>query len=181
MSKSSEPRDSRVLPPELTETRYPIPYRLKVGHAEQVRFDRGRVSLTPTAWENCRALCPGVIEPPQHHTIWRWYMENVFTSYRHWFFLDQNYHMPFHLSAIEATTKQVAIIPFIHYRDHWDRPGLTPMLGVKNLEELDALAPRSPIFAWLSMIVCGQDPDETWAYFFQPIGHKEKVKLDARD
>jgi hypothetical protein len=181
MPRSSKPDDSQVLPPELAETRYPIPYRLKVGHAERVCFDQGKVSLSPTAREICRTLSPGIIEPPTHHMIWRWYMENVFARHRHWFFFDHCYPMRLHLSAIEATQKQVVTLPYVHYREDRRCPEYSPLLGVRNQEALDALAPRSPIFAWLSMITCGQDPDETWAYFFQPIGHKEKAKLDAQD
>jgi hypothetical protein len=168
MTNSSDPTEDRILPPELTATRFPIPYKLNVGHAERVVFDKARVVLTPTAWEHWRSLTRfEAIKASGYCATWRWYMEKVFTRYKYWFVFDEAYQVPLHLRAIEANQKQATIFPLIEC-ERGDGPPWALMLCVRDQKELEELALRSPAIAWLSMISCGQAPEETWAYFLKP-------------
>lgn len=87
---------------------------------------------------------------------------------RCWFVFDKSYRLSQINFLLNLTLAQVNCM---NVRDRYPvilySGGNAPILCVRSIVDLDAFAELSPFFGWLSMIACGQDPEETWIYFLR--------------
>jgi hypothetical protein len=167
MSNLSRKRERKTLPRSLGQIDLPIPCKLSLCHAEQINLSHGEKMFSPTAANLLQPLLNQSNTSPRGFEFKL--KNNDAQNYRYWFIFDRGYRLFEHKDAMDMTREQLLAVPVVTSYPRSIYAGVAAMFMVGNENDLDELMLRSPIFSWLSMIAGGQAPDETWAYYFQPL------------
>ena len=177
MAKSPQRNQQKSLPRSLGQIDLPTPSRLTLFHAEQVCLNNERRMFSPTAKN---LLCPLLAQASSSPSLINNFQSklrmNGAYDYKYWFVFDRGYRLFEHKDAMETTREQLLAFPVVTSYPRSMYAGVAAMYLVGSEDDLQMLMQRSPIFGWLSSFAGGQNPDETWIYFFHALASMGKGK-----
>ena len=150
-------------PPEFDIPLLKHPY---IRHRERLPFRAGCRLLSHVAEALLRRLNERKEYDPTHLEEKLGLTDSELSRFRYIFAFDRGYRFKQRLNAMDIPDESVQCFSVVSTAPRRDFTDVSPIVGVRGKADLECLAEQSPLFQKLEVLSCSQNPDETWAYFF---------------